>query len=129
MPTDKQLAPGQVWTIDDAPTPQTRLTIGRLEPFGLDTAVHVAVTDIGEIRSTSGKMVSGQMGHLPFSYNALASSLDTLIQENAPIPPSIAAGYTEWQNVKAGIFTQGAAETVNFIRGGLAAAQAQEKKS
>jgi len=107
---------GQVWTIKDAPRPETRVVISLIEPYDSElSAVHVSMTGVGFGKSATGQTFAGEISHLPFEREALEASLDRLVG-NARIPgPEFHQGYEEWKKASGGIFTISVAETIRVV--------------
>lgn len=106
-----KLETGQVWTFAEAPSPEARLIIGDVEPFGPDgdVAVSISLTGLPMMETSGGHRVGGTMYHLPFSEETLRPALLELVSENEPMLDGYSEGYATWkeavENGGAGIFT------------------------
>lgn len=109
-PPDSRFRPGQVWAFKTpADQPDARLTILLVEsraPTG--TIVHVAVS--GLTLPTGGSTIQ----HMPFTEDAIARSVTTLLESSGPIP-DFAEGYLRWKQDKGGVFTTTVAEGLDAI--------------
>jgi hypothetical protein len=105
---------GQVWTIHDAPSDQTRLTITLIEkmPDGR-TVVHASVEGIGTGVSAFGFEFIGEILHMPFSLESIEKSLDELVRSNAPIKAEFLAGHATWLADEGGIYTITVSEAID----------------
>jgi len=111
-----EIAEGQVWTIKDAPGPETRVLVYKIEPYAPeDLAVHVSMTGVGRGVLSTGATFVGEISHLPFEHDALAASLDRLVETGRLPNPELQAGYEQWKLANGGLFTISAAETIRVV--------------
>lgn len=112
------LKEGQSWSFEDAPHPDTRLVIGKIEPLwdGQETAVSVSVVNLNSER---GLLIGGMISHLPFSAQALRAHLLELDETPVAMHEGFDDGYQTWKMaVKqqgAGVFTIAPADAIDFV--------------
>ncbi len=126
-----EIAVGQVWTIKDAPNETVRLSIVRIEPYGVLTAVHVSVDgltpmSIAEMQKNHLAVIAcfwedrvrgDEIGHIPFDKPSLVASLDELQGESAEPSTYFERGYSEWQAKEDNvIYTISVSEAIEHIR-------------
>lgn len=104
-----QVAAGQVWTFNNAPSDAARIAIYKIERMGDKEAVHVSIYNLPK-----EGMFSGAISHMPFERKALESSLDRLTDETAPRSESLEEGYRTWLLDNGGIFTIPVSDAVNY---------------
>ncbi len=106
-------AVGQVWSIKGSPG--SRLVVGRVEPYGGQTAIHIGLLWMFA-DATQPPLVAD---HLPFDSRALSQSVDTLLFTGVPTPPHFEDGYRTWREASetqgAGVFTLSIADVVATI--------------
>ncbi|MEM9570796.1 MAG: hypothetical protein AAF996_04980 [Pseudomonadota bacterium] len=108
---------GQTWTFKNAPHPDTRIVIGKIEQLwdGRETAVSVSVVNLNTDR---GLMVGGTISHLPFAAKSIRPYL--LALDNPPLETDseFEDGYQTWkyaiENEGAGVFTISPAEAIDL---------------
>jgi hypothetical protein len=106
---------GQVWTLHDAP-PEARFTIMQIDPApnlpgGL--IVHGSPTGFPPVEA-NGKIYAVSGGHMPFSEDAMRSSVDKLEKTGAPVTPAFRAGYREWSAAHGGVFSITVAKAIAY---------------
>ncbi|WP_417482801.1 hypothetical protein [Maricaulis sp.] len=112
---DPGLEVGQVWTVRNAPNPELRALIARIEPFGKsDIVVHISLTGV-LMQNPDGESVLTTASHLPFEQSVLVASLDTLVETGQPLDAHFATGYQIWLDDEGGIFTVPVAEVVSLL--------------
>lgn len=117
-------AAGQVWTYHHRPGEDgSRLTVLRVETEpGHDPFVHVAVGGLAVRAPQAPAGVVREMGHLPFSADAIDRSVLELV-ETGPEPPA-GDGYTAWRAAfdrgEAGVFTVPVGEVIAMLEQSLA---------
>jgi hypothetical protein len=116
---DVQRAPlevGQVWTIKNAPVPETQVMISLIEPYGTtDSAVHVGITGAGLGTLPNGGVFNGEILHLPFERSALEQSLGELVATDRIPGPEFHAAYQQWKQAKGGLFNVGVADAIGLV--------------
>ena len=112
------LREGQSWSFENAPHPDTRLVIGKIEPFRGGEGVAVGVSVV-RLHSEPGLMLGGSIGHMPFSLKSLRPHLLELDKEPLPLDEVFISGYQAWkvavQQEGAGVFTIPPAEAIEFV--------------
>jgi hypothetical protein len=116
----ESIAVGQVWSVRDAPGPDTRVVIGKIEDFGVVRAVHAAVLEIPEyelLRSDTTATID--LIHVPFEAAAFRRSLDAQIGDFEAPPDGFAESYAEWRAAaeagEAGVLPLTVSEAVTLI--------------
>ncbi len=114
------IAVGQVWTVRDAPGPDVRVVIGKIEEFGVVRAVHVAVLNVPEFELLrSDQTATIDLLHVPFEASALRRSLDAQVGDFTAPPDGFAESYAEWrlaaEDGEAGVLPLTVTEAVNLI--------------
>ena len=110
-------APGQVWAYATRPGESaSRFTVYRVESHPkLGEVVHIHVTGVRIKNHHAPGGFSGEIGHLPYSGQALRQSVTQLESSSAPLPPS-ESGYSQWRSAfdagKAGVWTLPLSEAV-----------------
>ncbi|MFN3312778.1 MAG: hypothetical protein ACK46Q_04855 [Hyphomonas sp.] len=102
------IAVGQIWSIKDASTPSTQITIERIELYASDSVVHISVEGVPIstfIVDGVPHVRIGAIGHMPFEKSALLESLDQLQQTEAEGSAFFEQGYLQWKKDKGGIFS------------------------
>ena len=87
--------------------------IGRIEPFGDKTVVHVSIVDVPIPPGLPGAGRFTVIAHAPFDRAALADSVDKLIG-TATLAPDFQRGYDQWRAARGGIYTVGVEEAVRL---------------
>ena len=116
-----ELVEGQVWSFEGG-KPGEELIIGHLETIYGEKVVSISLLGVvvpDDIVDAFGGQSVIQISHMPFSEEALRSSLKTLISSNASLPGEFEEGYNIWkqamENEGAGFFTVSVSEGRNFI--------------
>jgi hypothetical protein len=108
-------APGQMWSIkSDVPT-TARVVIGRIEPFGNQTVVHVSIINVPIASGMPGAGGQTQITHMPFEQTTLANSVDQLLATNVAPVPGFEDGYAQWKSANGGIFTISVPKAIELI--------------
>ena len=106
---------GQMWSIkSDVPT-TARVVIGRIEPFGSQTVVHVSIINVPIPNGVPGAGGQTQVGHMPFEQTALANSVDQLLATNVAPVPGFQDGYAQWKSANGGIFTISVPKAIELV--------------
>jgi hypothetical protein len=110
---------GQVWTFRDAPLPQSRVVIGRLDHGARDGwIVSVSITNVYVPDTANGGRYLTDISHAPMTVQALDASVIAQDGEGASVH-DFEDGYGEWRAAfdkgEAGVFTIGAADIVSVI--------------
>lgn len=103
-----ELAVGQIWAIKNAPGPNTRIVIGRIE----GNIVHISVFDVPTPPGYPLKTGAIPIGHMPFARAAIDMSIDKLLGSNGQTESSFEDGYEEWRSAKGGYFTVSVSEAI-----------------
>jgi hypothetical protein len=112
---ESRFAVGQVWTIRESPTPDTRVTIGAIdhEPFG--RVISIAITHGQQDRAST--VALQDVFHAPVEEAALDRSVIALAGTGEP-PEEFHEAYAEWRRMlkdgEAGFFTVTAAEILGL---------------
>ena len=106
-------AVGQVWTLHPPLNPEARLRIGRMEDNG--ATVHISLWGISVAEPGLPIASPFVAGHLPISAEALAQSVDRLVNEPAPENLRFEEGYQTWRDAHGGVFTITVSEIVDAI--------------
>ena len=101
-----RFAPGQAWSIKDIAAPEARIVIGRIEPAAqLDgqTVMHCTIFDavIADFGEGPEPLV---FGHIPFTEDAFAASVGTLLDSHARTADAFDEGYYQWAESMGGAF-------------------------
>ena len=102
--------PGQVWTYHTRPEEEaSRVVICQVdEDPKLGPIVHIHVTGVRFKNQYAPRGFSDEIGHMPYSADALRVSLVTLESTNAALP-RYEDGYQEWRSAfekgEAGVWT------------------------
>lgn len=115
-------AQGQVWTIRDAPAPETRIVVGRVD--GAASVVHVSVTDVPVPEHLAPGAPRITIAHAPFGQAALAASVLGLERAGAAPVEGFAEAYAEWAAEEEGCYSIGVRESIDQIFAALAADEA-----
>ena len=117
-------APGQVWTYTTRPGEQaSRIIVCRVEADPrLGQIVHIHVKGVRLKNKHAPGGVSDQIGHMPYSGDALRKSVTTLESTNAALP-SFEEGYREWRSAfdkgGAGVWTAPVSEAITGMESAL----------
>jgi hypothetical protein len=109
----RDFAPGQLWSIKPGTATTMRVIVGRVEPLGERTVVHVSVIDIAGFPDVPGLGKFDGIGHMPFDSAALAASVDRLLASDAPPARDFEVGYSTWKANQGGVFTVGVPQAVD----------------
>ena len=110
-------APGQVWTYNTRPGEErSRIVICRVETDPkLGEVVHIHVNGVRLKNKHAPGGSSDQVGHMPYSGEALRKSLTKLESTGAALP-AFEDGYQEWRGAfdkgKAGVGTAPVSEAI-----------------
>jgi len=91
--------PGQMWTIKNSPA---KVVVVRVEAWKGRTAVHVSVV---AIPTPDDLKMLDHIDHVPFDSDALAASVDALVDLHAKPANGFQQGYDDWQADHCGLFT------------------------
>lgn len=92
---------GQKWSVKGS---GLTLVIGRIEPYPPNkTVISISVFDVPCPPGTGCKKTV--VAHAPFDADALANSVDKLIDTNAATAPAFESGYAQWKQANGGVFT------------------------
>lgn len=109
----RDFAPGQLWSVKPIAAATMRIVIGKIEPQGGRTVVHVWVTAIKGFPDVPGLGRFEGIGHMPFDAEALARSVDRLLATDVAPADDFEAGYATWQAEKGGVFTMSVPQAVD----------------
>lgn len=109
----RDFAAGQLWSIKQVATATMRIVVGKVEPLGDRTVVHVSVTAIRGFPDVPGLGTFDGIGHMPFDAEALARSVDRLLASDVTPAADFEAGYATWRAEKGGVFTLGVPQAVD----------------
>jgi hypothetical protein len=109
----RDFAPGQLWSVKAVGAATMRIVVGKVEPLGGRTVVHVSVMAIKGFPDVPGLGRFDGVGHMPFDAAALARSVDRLLASDVEPAPDFQAGYATWQSEKGGVFTLSVPEAVD----------------
>ena len=118
----QELEKGQVWTFEDATTPDARIVIGDVEPLwgGESVAVSISIINLPLVELPNGELGGSSIGHLPFDIDVLRANLVTLESLGGNLDENYDEGYTYCKQAieagEAGVFTITVAETIEFVR-------------
>jgi hypothetical protein len=113
------VAPGQIWSITSETPTTAKVIIGRVEPWGGGTAVHVSIIDIPIPEGRPGAGGTTSFAHIPFDRPTLVASLQKLVGTDAPPPPQFETGYQQWRDDGGGVFTISVSDVIALIFAGL----------
>jgi hypothetical protein len=112
---ETRFAVGQVWTINDPPTPDTRVIIGAIDRESFGRVISIAITH-GQQSGVSTVPLQ-DVFHAPVEETALDRSVVALVGESEP-PEAFHEAYDEWRRMlkdgEAGFFTVTAAEILGL---------------
>lgn len=117
-------APGQIWTYDTRSGEEiSRIIICRVEAdakFGQIVHIHVNGVRLKNNRAPGGS--SNQIGHMPYSGDALRKCL-TKLESTVTALPAFEDGYQEWRGAfdkgKAGVWTAPVSEAIAGMEAAL----------
>jgi len=115
-----KFVPGQIWTYATRPNEESsRVVILKVEEDDtLGTVVHIRVSGLRIPSPSAPGGQTDQIGHMPFSEDALSRSLLKLESTSDAIP-DFQEGYQQWRSAvdsgKGGIFTIDVVDGVKFI--------------
>jgi hypothetical protein len=119
-----QFQPGQVWTYRTRPGEErSRVTVLNVDPDPrLGNLIHVRLDGLAIRSDLSPGGTCGEIGHLPYSEEALAASVLTL-ESTTQALPEFENGYRTWREQfdsgKAGVWTTPLSECVAAMEGAL----------
>ena len=122
------LAAGQVWTYHTRPGEEaSRIIICRVEAHPkLGQIVHIHVSGVRLKNKHAPGGSSDQIGHMPYSGEALRKSLTKLESSGAALP-AYEGGYQEWRGAfdqgEAGVWTLAVAEAIAAMESALASSR------
>jgi hypothetical protein len=109
----RDFAPGQLWSIKPGAATTMRIVVGRVEPLGERTVVHVSVIDIAGFPDVPGLGKFDGVGHMPFDSTALAASVDRLLASDASPAHDFEAGYATWRAEAGGVYATSVPQAVD----------------
>jgi hypothetical protein len=117
--TDCRYRPGQVWTYKDAPRPDSRAIVGKVENIaGAGWVVSVCLTNVYLPNWQTHEPELNAISHAPMTAEAMDNSVIAQSGTGEPIE-AFAEGYGEWRSFfdkhEAGVFSITVAEVVKFI--------------
>ena len=98
----RDFAPGQLWSVKGS---ALKVIVGRVEPLGERSVVHVSVTGISGFPALPNVGVFDAVSHMPFDAATLADSVDRLLASDATPLRDFEIGYAEWKSAAGGVFT------------------------
>jgi hypothetical protein len=110
-----KFAPGQAWSIRNVDAPNARIVIGRIEPAAqLDGKIVMHCTIYDAVIADTGDGPEPLIfGHIPFTDEAFAASVETLLEENAATAEAFDQGYYQWAEALGGAFSGTVAATLS----------------
>lgn len=120
----QQLKVGQVWTYNTRPGEEaSRIVICRVEPDPqIGQIVHIHVKGVRLNSKQAPERLSEQIGHMPYSEEALRKSLKELESTDTALP-DFEDGYQQWRSAfdkrKAGVWTAPVSEAISGIESAL----------
>ncbi|MDG1418368.1 MAG: hypothetical protein P8P99_11240 [Maricaulis sp.] len=111
----KKYAVGQAWSIKNIDEPNARIVIGRIESAAnLDGKIvmHCTIFD-AVIADTSNGPEPLIFGHIPFTEEAFAAPVDTLLDSKASTAEAFDQGYYQWAEAMGGAFSGTIAATLD----------------
>jgi hypothetical protein len=91
---------GQTWSCSSAdPARQLFVTIGRVEPYGKGTVVHVSLFN------RAPGAVPGELAHAPIDLEVLLKSCPKIETPSIPLSSRFEGGYGQWRDAHGGVFT------------------------
>jgi hypothetical protein len=122
--TMQPFVPGQVWTYNTRPGEDaSRIVICRVETDPkLGEIVHIHVKGVRLKNKHAPGGTSDQIGHMPYSGDALRKSLMRLESTGTALP-NFEDGYQEWRGAfdkgKAGVWTASVSEAITGMESAL----------
>jgi hypothetical protein len=109
-----KFAIGQAWSIRNVDAPGSRIVIGRIEPAAqLDGKIVVHCTIFDAVIADTGDGPEPLIfGHIPFTDEAFAASVDSLLETDAQPAEGFDQGYYQWAEALGGAFSTSIAETL-----------------
>jgi hypothetical protein len=100
-------APGQAWSLKNIHEPNARIVIGRIEPAAqLDGQIVIHCTIFDAVIADTGDGPEPLVfGHIPFTEEAFAASVEVLLDSNAQTAEAFEQGYYQWAEALGGAFT------------------------
>jgi hypothetical protein len=117
---DDKFIAGQIWKYNTRPGEEkSTLTILKVEKYDkAGIVVHVYVSGLKQKNTRVPGGYSDEIGHLPFSKDALLKSVTTLVSSGNKLP-DYKGGYDVWKeafdNNKAGVFSITVSQAVQFV--------------
>ena len=106
---------GQAWSIKNVDAPGARIVIGRIEPAAQldgEIVMHCTIFD-ALIADTGDGPEPLVFGHIPFTQDAFAASVDTLLETGAKTAEAFDQGYYQWAEALGGAFRDPIAVALN----------------
>jgi hypothetical protein len=105
---------GQAWSIKNIAEPNARVVIGRIEPAAqLDGQIVMHCTIFDAVIADTGDGPEPLIfGHIPFTQDAFAASVENLLETGAKTAEAFDQGYYQWAEALGGAFTGPIAETL-----------------
>ena len=125
--TEFRYQPGQVWSYKDAPRPDSRAIVGKVENIaGTGWVVSVCVTNVYLPNWQTREPELNAISHAPMTAEAMDSSVVAQTGTGEPID-GFAESYSEWRALfgknEAGVFIITVADVVKFIGEAIAKGQ------
>ncbi len=110
---------GQIWSYKTrANETNSTLQILKIEKNNDEEIIHISVSGLNFKNPNKENGKSEEIGHLPFSKEALSKSVTKLVGKNKKLP-QFEEGYKIWKeaydNGNAGIFSVSVSEAVDFV--------------
>ncbi len=109
-----EIAAGQEWSVKADPTSAIKVVIGRIEPWGAKMAVHVSLLNV-PVPPCGSRPLTMTVGHMPFDRDALARSVDALLDSNVAPAKDFEAGYQQWKSARGGIFSISVSDAASLV--------------
>jgi hypothetical protein len=108
---------GQAWSLKNVNEPNARIVIGRIEPAAqLDGQIVMHCTIFDAVIADTGDGPEPLVfGHIPFTEEAFAASVETLLDSNAQTAEAFEQGYYQWAEAMGGAFTGPVAATLSDV--------------
>jgi hypothetical protein len=116
---DDKYKPGQIWTYDTRDgEEESRVMILRTEKWGEELVVHLTVMNARIKNKNNAAGYTSEIGHLPFSKEAMERCLSTLESSDNTLPDYM-GGYNNWREAyeseQGGIFTITVKEAIDYV--------------